>query len=300
MSLPTYERIVEAMRFAHTVDFTGWGEPLLHSFIYRMIRRAKDKGCVTSMTSNGTVLNESNCRTLIESGLDRLAVSIDGVRPETYEAIRRGARLQRTRGNLSLLSQLIKDAKASLELSVAFTVQEGNARDLCELVPWLRSVGVRVLHLKHLNAVSNVGDWERGFLKYRLAPQRGDTARLLQMEQGIDEVVRRAAEADVQVLLHSEHPLTAGLSGRHCLAAPLRAVYFSYEGRIAPCCHLGHHAARYFERDEHPPASFFLGDIRTQDLPEVWNSSAYAAFRRGFESGDFPIVCRNCYLLYGK
>ncbi len=36
MSMETYSRIVDAMHLAHTVDFTGWREPMLHPHIYDM------------------------------------------------------------------------------------------------------------------------------------------------------------------------------------------------------------------------------------------------------------------------
>jgi MoaA/NifB/PqqE/SkfB family radical SAM enzyme len=300
MSRETFGRIVDAMGYAHTVDFTGWGEPMLHREIYGMIAAARAKGCVTTMTSNGTTLNESNGRRLIDAGLDRLVVSVDGMTPETYDPIRIGADFHRVTRNVRRFSRLIEDNGNRPSLGIAFTIQEGNARDLDRILPWMESVGARILHLKHLNVISNRSDWEQSFLKYRLSPVASDGARLLALEAGAGRVIEEAPRRGIQVHMHSEHPLRGGLEGRHCLATPLNSAYFSYEGRVAPCCHFGHHVSRFFDGRQYPARSLFYGDIQSQSFERIWASAPFAGFRRGFETGDYPEACRTCYLLYGK
>jgi MoaA/NifB/PqqE/SkfB family radical SAM enzyme len=300
MATETYERICQFMSLAHTVDFTGWGEPLLHPRIFEMIRAAKTRGCLTSMTSNGTALNERNSASLLDSGLDRLAVSVDGVRPETYNAIRVGSSFERIQVNISRLSRMIRQKGSRMELAIAYTLQECNADELDLVVPWMAVVGSRVLHLKHLNAVSNAGDWDRSFLRYKLHPLKANDGRLERVEAAIDRVMTRAPRAGIKVMMHSEYPLTPQMRGRHCLATPLQSVYFSYDGKISPCCHFGHHVSRFFNGELFPSSSLVLGDIKTQDLDEVWDTPVYQRFREGFQTEEFPPACRTCYLLYGK
>ncbi|MGH9341849.1 MAG: radical SAM/SPASM domain-containing protein [Acidobacteriota bacterium] len=300
MSMETYSRIHEAMVYAHTVDFTGWGEPLLHKRIFEMIGRARDRGCVTTMTSNGTALTEKNGLSLIEAGLDRLTVSVDGTSADTYDRIRTGASFEKVSRNLEDLSHLIDRSGSGLELGIAFTVQESNAHQLGEILPWMQRVGVRVLHLKHLNVISNADDWDRSFLKYRLSPVRKNGHTLQALEGGTARLREQARSAGVRLLEHSEFPLTSEKNPRHCLATPLESVYFSYEGRMAPCCHFGHHVSRYFEGQLYAPSALFFGDIRKHDFVQVWEHPAYSSFRQGFISRDYPDACKTCYLLYGK
>jgi len=300
MAIETYERICQFMSLAHTVDFTGWGEPLLHPRIFDMIRAAKTRGCLTSMTSNGTALNERNSASLLDSGLDRLAISVDGVRPDTYNTIRVGSSFDRIQTNISRLSRMIGQNGSRMELAIAYTLQECNADELDLIVPWIASVGGRVLHLKHLNAVSNAGDWDRTFLKYRLHSLKGNNGRLERVEAAIKRVMAKAPHAGIRVMMHSEYPLTSQMRGRHCLATPLQSIYFSYDGKMSPCCHFGHHVSRFFNGEFFPASSLVLGDIRSQDLEEVWETPAYQRFREGFQTENFPSACRTCYLLYGK
>ena len=300
MAAETYERICQFMSLAHTIDFTGWGEPLLHPEIFEMVSAAKSRGCLTSMTSNGTALNERNCASLLDSGLDRLAISVDGVRPETYNAIRIGSSFDRIQKNISRLSGMIGQKGSRTELAVAYTLQECNADELDMVLPWVSSVGARVLHLKHLNAVSNAADWDRSFLKYKLQPPRGTNGRLEKVEAAISRVMAKAPQTGVKVIMHSEYPLTSQMRGRHCLATPLQSIYFSYDGKISPCCHFGHHVSRFFNGLFFPASALVLGDIKSQSLEEVWETPAYRTFREGFQTKNFPPACQTCYLLYGK
>lgn len=303
MSLETYHRIAEAMTFAHTVDFTGWGESMLHPKIYQMIRMAKDSQCMTAMTSNGTALNHANCLRLIESGLDFLSISVDGMTRATFNKIRIGADFDRLVQNLQSLAQLLADRASRMELSIAFTIQEDNASELLLIPDFMKIVGATVLHLKHLNAISNQADWERSFLKYRLRPYDRKAFRrdpLRRLEKEIKEVMRQCEAEGMQVKMHSEFPMSSELKPRHCLAAPLDAVYFSFEGLVAPCCYFGHHVARYYDGLQHSPTSLFYGDIKRDNFPDIWNSPGFLEFRRGFATENYPDECKKCYLLYGK
>ncbi len=300
MSMTTYSRIVEAMHLAHTVDLTGWGEPMLHPQIYDMVRMAREKDCVTTMTSNGTVLNSRNAARLIEAGMNRLTVSIDGLKAETFEAVRPGASFEKVTANLRELTRQVEAGGHDLALGIAFTIQEANVQELHLLVPWLAHVGARTLHLKHLNVVSTSEDWSRSFLKYRLSPTHVDGGLLTRLEASISEVLEEAERAGLEVLMHSQFPMDSQLKPRHCLATPLEAVYFSYEGRVAPCCYFGHHVANYFDGVQYPPSALFYGDIREQGFEEIWESASFQSFRWGFETGNYPEECKTCYLLYGK
>ena len=278
------------------------GQPLLHPRIFEMIRAAKTRGCLTSMTSNGTALNERNSASLLDSGLDRLAVSVDGIRPETYNAIRVGSSFERIPGEyLSTFPHDPAKRQPNRAVAIAYTLQECNADELDLVVPWMAVVGSRVLHLKHLNAVSNAGDWDRSFLRYKLRPLKANDGRLERVEAAIDRVMTRAPRAGIKVMMHSEYPLTPQMRGRPTAWPPRFSRSTSrMTARYSPCCHFGHHVSRFFNGESFPPASLVLGDIKTQDLDEAWDTPVYQRFREGFQTEEFPSACRTCYLLYRK
>lgn len=297
--METYARIREAMVYAHTVDFTGWGEPMLHPEIYRMVAWAAERDCLTTMTSNGTVLNERNSRALLEAGMNRLTISVDGMRPESFDAIRLGASFEKVTRDLTGLVSLAREIGGDFELGIAFTLQEANAVDLPLTLDWMEKVGARKLHLKQLNVLSNEEDWNRSFLKYVLDPHPREEP-MRRLEELLLQLRDQARAREIKVVTHSELPMSSQFEPRHCLATPRDSVYFSYEGRVAPCCHFGHHVTRYFQGRQLPAFSLFYGDIRRQDFEEIWSDHSFHEFRRGFESGNYPEACQTCYLLYGK
>jgi MoaA/NifB/PqqE/SkfB family radical SAM enzyme len=300
MSMLTYGRILDSMKYAHTVDFTGWGEPLLNKNIFEMIRLARERGCATTMTSNGTALVSRNRLQLIEAGLTNLVVSVDGMRPETYDPIRIGSSFETVTNKLKALSDLINSRQASLELGIAFTIQAANASDLELILPWMLLVGAKTLHLKHVNVISQEQDWNDSFLRYVHQPKDRDERVLRDLEDRIGTLLGECVGQGIRVMMHSEFPLTDSMDGRHCLATPLNSVYFSHDGKVSPCCHFGHHVSRYFEGQFYPPSSLEFGDISIQSLEEIWVSRAFDEFRRGFREERFPEACKTCYLLYGK
>jgi radical SAM protein with 4Fe4S-binding SPASM domain len=77
-------------------NFAGLGEPTLHPDIFKIIRYAKEKGVVdVNMHTNGTLLGSVFNRRLIESGLDRLIISLDSADKKRYESIRVGASFEK-------------------------------------------------------------------------------------------------------------------------------------------------------------------------------------------------------------
>ncbi|MFN8887078.1 MAG: radical SAM protein, partial [Cyclobacteriaceae bacterium] len=66
------------------------GEPYLHPSLVDMIRYAADKGIYTATSTNAHYLNDEAAKKTVESGLDRLIISIDGTSQETYTSYRVG------------------------------------------------------------------------------------------------------------------------------------------------------------------------------------------------------------------
>ena len=60
------------------ICITG-GEPLLHSDLEKIIKLAKEKGFLVGMTTNATLVSEEKAKNLSKSGLDTIAVSLDGI-----------------------------------------------------------------------------------------------------------------------------------------------------------------------------------------------------------------------------
>src|SRR5436190_5767461 len=71
------------------------GEPYLHPAFTELVRYASSKNIYTATSTNAHYLDDVNARKTVESGLDRLIISIDGTSQETYEQYRIGGSLEK-------------------------------------------------------------------------------------------------------------------------------------------------------------------------------------------------------------
>ena len=60
-----------------------------------MIRYASQKNIYTATSTNAHFLDDETARKTVESGLDRLIISIDGATQEVYELYRKGGKLEK-------------------------------------------------------------------------------------------------------------------------------------------------------------------------------------------------------------
>ncbi|MDJ0522641.1 MAG: radical SAM protein [Planctomycetota bacterium] len=93
-----------ALRGAGPLEFTllfQWGESLLHPHFTQLAREARAHGARTLVTTNGTLIDERRVNALLDAGLDRITVSVDGD-ATTHERVR-GVPLARTEAGLDRL-----------------------------------------------------------------------------------------------------------------------------------------------------------------------------------------------------
>ncbi len=119
MDLVNLKRVVhEIAPYAYWIELYNWGEPLLHPDICEMIRYVSQRGVSVGLSSNLNRLDAQMARQLVESGLSRLVVSIDGVTQQSYAAYRRRGQLDKVLENL----QLLLNARTELERQTPFIV----------------------------------------------------------------------------------------------------------------------------------------------------------------------------------
>lgn len=97
------------------VKFSYRGEPLLNKNIPEMIRYAKQRGVLDIyFNTNAMLLTEERCRAIIESGLDRISISLDGIEKDSYEAVRVGANFNTVVKNIETLLRVRDEMRSSI------------------------------------------------------------------------------------------------------------------------------------------------------------------------------------------
>ena len=119
------------------------GEPYLNPDFLDMVRYAVDKKIYTATSTNGHYLTEANARKTIESGLDRLIISIDGTTQEVYQQYRVGGNLEKVLEGARTIMHWKKQLKSRTPFVVfQFLVVRPNEHQLENARALAKQIGV--------------------------------------------------------------------------------------------------------------------------------------------------------------
>ncbi len=141
-SLPAFEKFLELNPGLEFLLLFQWGEPLLVGELPDMIRLASDRGVATMITTNGTLLTEEWSGRLLDAGLCRLTLSVDGD-AASHRAIR-GVELEPLRRNLERLRRMRDERGSALGIDVSMVVNAATERAWPEVRGSWRGIADRI------------------------------------------------------------------------------------------------------------------------------------------------------------
>jgi len=121
------------------IGFTG-GEPMLRTDMLDLITYTKKKGMITHMSCNGFLTaNRDLSKKVIESGLDAIGFSLDGVSAETHDKVRgRDGSYDRVLKSIDNFVELRKELKKDIKIIVVCVVSNYNVDELVDLIKLLK------------------------------------------------------------------------------------------------------------------------------------------------------------------
>lgn len=126
------------------VVLTG-GEPFLREDIFELIGYAKEKGLDIESVSNGSLIDENLASKIISSGLNNIAISLDGAKEETHDYIREKGAFKKA---IKAIGNMVSEKKgigSGPQISVWTTIMKENVRELYDLITLVRDLGVECL-----------------------------------------------------------------------------------------------------------------------------------------------------------
>ena len=113
------------------LTFYFQGEPYLHPKFHEMVRYAKSKNIYISTSTNGHFLTEENAVQTIQSGIDRLIISLDGTDQDAYSSYRIGGSFEKV---ITGIKEIVKQKKnrhsARPYIIIQFLVLKANQHQL--------------------------------------------------------------------------------------------------------------------------------------------------------------------------
>jgi heme d1 biosynthesis radical SAM protein NirJ len=146
LSTPEVFAVMEDLRaFGVSVLILSGGEPLLRPDIFEISQHAKEMGFYVGLSSNGTLINNSNIDDIKRIGYDYVGVSLDGMR-DTHD------RFRRKPGAFDESIQGIRHCHdAGIKIGLRFTLTQDNAAELPDLLQLMRDEDIDKFYLSHLN-----------------------------------------------------------------------------------------------------------------------------------------------------
>ncbi len=232
------------------------GEPYLNPGFLDMVKYAADKKIYTATSTNAHYLNNDNARKTVESGLDRLIISIDGTTQEVYEQYRKGGRLDKVLEGARNMVKWKKQLNSKTPFIVfQFLVVKPNEHQVEDVKKLAVDIGVDDVWFK----TAQVYDYKQD--PNGLIPETDKYSRYKKNGEGEWQPKNKMAN--------------------HCWKL-WHANVITWDGLVVPCC---------FDKD----AQHQLGDLSQQSFREVWENDRYRQFRKQLMHSRKNIdICSNC------
>jgi radical SAM protein with 4Fe4S-binding SPASM domain len=275
------------------------GEPYLSKHIFDFIAAARSKRIFVATSTNGHFLDETTVGQTIESGLNRLIISLDGADRQSYEAYRKGGDFDRVVAGIRLLVQEKKRLrKKNPEIILQCLVLRSNEHQLGEIRKLAKELGVDKIEFK----TAQFNDYVNG---NPLMPEKDKYSRyaciaeIKNQKSKIKNTNRNSKKPD-QLTGNSPSSSNPRISksrdsailktSRYRIKNSLRNSCFrmwsscvvTWDGKVVPCC---------FDKD----ATHVMGDLNHQPFEEIWRGKPFDDFRKKILKNRKSIgICSNC------
>ncbi|PWJ56772.1 radical SAM protein with 4Fe4S-binding SPASM domain [Dyadobacter jejuensis] len=251
-----YKRTIDELadRLLYLI-FYFQGEPYLHPKFFDLVTYANKKGLYTATSTNAHYLNDDRARKTVESGLDRLIISIDGTTQDVYEQYRVGGNLEKVLEGTRNIIKWKKELNSSTpHVIFQFLVVKPNEHQIDEVKQLALEMGVDEVGLK----TAQIYDYEEGS---DLIPTIDKYSRYKKEKEGKYAIKNKFID--------------------HCWKM-WHSCVITWDGAVVPCC---------FDKD----AEYKLGDMKQETFTQLWKGEKYRAFRASLIKSRSEIeMCKNC------
>ena len=256
MDYGTFQTLINEMEatLLHVILYFQ-GEPLINKNFTNFAKYAHEKNIFTSTSTNAQLLNNLLAKEIVQSGLDKIIISIDGTTQEVYQQYRVGGKLQKAIDGIQHLVAWKKELKSGTPfIEIQFIVLKTNEHQLSEMKALSKNLGADKLTFK----TAQLYDFENG---HSLMPINSKYSRYKKGTDGI-------------FYIKAKQP-------NHCWRLWNGAVV-SADARVIPCC---------FDKD----GMNAYGKLDANTFHGIWQNKTASTFRESILKNRKQYeMCRNC------
>ena len=125
------------------------GEPYLHPAFFNMVKYAAKRKIFVATSTNAHYLSKANAEHTVQSGLNKLLISVDGITQEVYEQYRKGGSLAKVIEGIENLVEAKQKFRAKHPIIVLqFIVFKHNQHQINEFKTLAKTLGVDKYEIK--------------------------------------------------------------------------------------------------------------------------------------------------------
>lgn len=126
---------------ANPILVLSGGEPLFRSDIFQLARYGTDKGLRVALATNGTLVTKEVARMIVDAGVKRVSISLDGADSLTHDSFRG------IPGAFDAAVYGLRNLKAlGMSVQINMTIARHNAYQLPQVLELAKSLGADALH----------------------------------------------------------------------------------------------------------------------------------------------------------
>lgn len=249
------QMLAQVKKSVFYINYYFQGEPFLHPQFLDLIREAKLAKMYTATSTNAHFIDNAKALEIIDSGLDRLIISVDGITQATYEQYRVNGSLSKVLEASAFLVQAKKERRSATPFLIfQFLAVKPNEAEIPAVFTLAKEIGIDEVRIK----TAQLYDFKNG---NSLMPEQEEYARYAKQSDGTYKL--------------------KGRQGNHCWRMWSGSV-LTWDGKVVPCC---------FDKD----ASHVLGNMKEHSFDQIWKSKAYKQFRFSILKNRQEIdICKNC------
>jgi MoaA/NifB/PqqE/SkfB family radical SAM enzyme len=255
-------KLEKAIRYADTIDLTGWGECLLYprfQDVLKYIYSLNSKDNLIQITTNGTRLSK-NIADLLKGHLKLLIISLNAATEETYNRDMKHGDFKQT---LSAIQDFLSglDDRDKAKTNLHFVAHALNYREIPDFVTLASRLGVPNISIgQYLISTTD-------HIKYSLYWIKDDYNKVI--EPAIQTAYRLNIRIDVRKFF-----VEKARDYQKCLS-PFTECFILINGDVGPCCFCG---------------DFRIGNVYETSFEKVWFGDMYKRLRKK----RFLLVCQHC------
>jgi radical SAM protein with 4Fe4S-binding SPASM domain len=242
----------------------------------------------TYMSTNALLLTPAMAETMVDTGFNALAVSVDAATKETYERIRFGGNFNKLVKKIKMLQAMKADRGARFPvINLNYVLMKSNIDELPRFVELAHELGVEGIAAMHVTPFDGVGMEEECLNQdAEWFNRRMEEARVLACELGIEvafppkfEIMAAPAELAPVTPVGFQLNVDPSRRSSNCVF-PWHFVGIDPYGNVLPC------GWWYTEMP--------MGNIHQDRFLDLWNGPAWAELRLQHEQGQLRDTCKTC------